>query len=97
MSINKFAAISKDLCMQIRIIEELLKCKSYIEADALMPKATKSCRTLESLMTEENKIQTHIVENRQKEISWIQDTLKDNLKKTPSKPVKKRDVNLKKK
>jgi hypothetical protein len=42
-------------------------------------------------MEEDNKIQTHIIDNRKREIKWIQDAIKIGLAKARSKkPVKKR-------
>jgi P2-related tail formation protein len=94
MPIDQFADVSKDLCMQIKLIENLLKQNLFNEADELMQQATKCCRTLESLMAEDNKIQTRIVANRQKEITWIQDAIQGNIKKTVGKSAKKRKTKI---
>lgn len=95
MAVNQFADISKDLCAQIKVIEKLLKCNLFVEADALMSNTKKSCRKLESLLTEDNKIQTRIVENRHREIDWIRDAIQRGLKKTRTKPVKKQNAKAK--
>ena len=92
MAVDQFADVSKDLCAQIKTVEHMLKQNLYREADALMPKVTKCCRTLESLVTEDHKIQNHILANRQKEISWIQDTIQNNIKSKAAKSVRKRST-----
>ncbi len=89
MALNQFADISKDLYAQIKVIENLVEGNLFVEADALLSTTKESCRNLESLMTQDNKIQTHIVDNRQQEIHWIDDAIRVGLKKTHSKPVKK--------
>jgi hypothetical protein len=90
MPIDQFADVSKDLCLQIKVIENLLKSNEFSEANALVANARKSCHTQESLMVDTNKIQIRIVENRQKEIIWIQDAIQINLKKSSPQPSKKR-------
>ncbi len=90
MAINQFADISKELYTQIKVVEDLVKSDLYKEAGKLLSTAEETCRNLESLMTEDNKIQTHIVDNRRREIHWIQDAIQQGLAKGRSKPVKRR-------
>jgi hypothetical protein len=48
-------------------------------------------------MEEDNKIQAHIVDNRRREIKWIQDAIQIGLAKARAKkPVKKRVAKSKK-
>ncbi len=89
MPIDQFADVSKDLCAQIKTIEQMLKKNLFREADALMPKVTKCYCTLESLVIDDHKIQNHILANRQKEIAWIQDAIQKNIK---NKSVKKHNT-----
>ena len=57
----------------------------------MLSTAEQNCRSLESLMEEDNKIQSHIVDNRRREIVWIQDAIELGLAKARTKkPVKKR-------
>lgn len=95
MPVNEFADMSKNLSLQIKVIEDLVKHKLFGEADALMSNATKCCHTLESLMVEDNKIQVHIIENRQKELTWIQDAISNSSSKTQKKSVVKRNSKIK--
>lgn len=95
MAINQFADISKDLYMQIKVAENLVKGDLFVEADELLSTIKENCRNLESLMTQDNKIQTRIVANRQREIHWIHDAIQHGLAKTHSKPVKKRTAKAK--
>jgi len=95
MAINQFADISKDLYAQIKVIENLIKGNLFVEADALLSTTKESCRNLESLMAEDNKIQTHIVDNRQQEIHWMHDAIQLGLKNTHSKPLKKHNAKAK--
>jgi len=91
MPIDQFADVSKDLCVRIKAIEQMLKENLFSEADALMPQVAKCYLTLESLMMDDNKIQNQILANRQKEISWIQEAIQGNIHKKRVKSVKKRN------
>ena len=89
MEQNQFADTSKDLYTQIKLVENLIKEDQYKEARKLLPTAEKACNNLESLMTEDNRIQKNIVTNRRREINWIQDAIQQNTAKEKSKPVRK--------
>ena len=95
MALNQFAEISKDLYMQIKVVENLVKGDLYKEAGKLLTTAEETCSNLESLMTPDNTIQTKIVNNRRREIHWIQDAIQHGLAKVKSKPVKKRTAKSK--
>jgi hypothetical protein len=90
MAMNQFADISKDLTMQIKIVENLAKDGQYKEAGRLLTTAEKACGNLESMVQEDNKVQTHIVANRRQEIGWLQDTIQSGLVKKPATRLKKR-------
>ena len=84
MAINQFADISKELYMQIKVVENLTKDGQYKEASKLLSSAEKACGNLESLVQEDNKVQTHIVHNRRQEISWLHDSIQTGLTKKPA-------------
>jgi hypothetical protein len=90
MAMNQFADISKDLTMQIKVVENLAKDGQFKEAGRLLTSAEKACGNLESLAQEDNKVQTHIVHNRRQEIGWLQDTIQNGLVKKPATRLKKR-------
>jgi hypothetical protein len=91
MAVNEFADISKELYTQIKVVEDMVRSDLYKEAGKMLSTAEQNCRNLESLMEEDNKIQSHIVDNRRREIVWIQDAIELGLAKTRAKkPVKKR-------
>jgi len=91
MAVNQFADISKELYMQIKVVEDMVKSDLYKEAGKMLLTAEENCKSLETLMEEDNKIQTHIVDNRRREIHWIQDSIEKGLAKARAKkPVKKR-------
>jgi hypothetical protein len=97
MAVNEFADISKELYTQVKIVEDMVKSDLYKEAGKMLLTAEQNCRSLESLMEEDNKIQAHIVDNRRREIKWIQDAIQLGLAKARSKkPVKKRAARSKK-
>jgi len=89
MAVNQFADISKDLYNQIKFIESRVKDDSFKDAVKLLSTAEKTCEHLESVMTPDNQLQTHIVNNRRLEIRWLHDNIEQGLKKK-KKPVKKR-------
>lgn len=90
MAINQFADISKDLYTQIKFIESQVKGDLFKEAAKLLSTAEETCENLESAMKPDNQIQTHIVDNRRREIHWLHDEIQQGLIKKHSKPVKKR-------
>ena len=91
MAVNQFADISKELYTQIKVVEDMVRSDLYKEAGKMLSTAEQNCRSLESLMEEDNKIQSHIVDNRRREIVWIQDAIELGLAKARTKkPVKKR-------
>jgi hypothetical protein len=91
MAVNQFADISKELYMQIKVVEDMVKSDLYKEAGKMLLTAEANCKNLETLMEEDNKIQTHIIDNRRREINWIQDAIQQGLAKARNKkPVKKR-------
>jgi hypothetical protein len=90
MAMNQFADISKDLYMQIKVVENLAKDGQFKEAGKLLSSAEKTCGNLESLMQEDNKVQTHIISNRKQEITWLHDTIQNGLVKKPATRLKKR-------
>ena len=90
MEINQFADISKDLYTQIKVVENLVKGDSYKEARKLLSTAEETCNNLESLMAPDNRIQKNIVNNRRREITWIQDAIQQGTAKAKAKPVRKR-------
>jgi hypothetical protein len=97
MALNEFADISKELYTQVKIVEDMVKGDLYKEAGKMLLTAEQNCRSLESLMEEDNKIQAHIVDNRRREIKWIQDAIQIGLAKARAKkPVKKRVAKSKK-
>lgn len=87
---NQFAGISRDLYTQIKFIEDLVKGDQFKGAGKRLKTAEETCRDLESLMDEDNKIQIHIVSNRQREIRWIQESIQEGLAKTKKKPAAKK-------
>ena len=89
MAVNQFADISRELCLQIKLVEDLVSDDLFKEAGKILSKAEDACRNLESLMDEDNKIQEHIVANRRREIGWIQDAIQEGQAKE-RKPVKRR-------
>ncbi|MGA2159483.1 MAG: hypothetical protein WB588_07260 [Dehalococcoidia bacterium] len=89
MEMSQFADTSKDLYTQIKVVENLIKGDQFKEARKLLPTAEKACNNLESLMTEDNRIQKNIVTNRRREINWIHDAIQQNTAKAKSKPVRK--------
>ena len=90
MAANQFADLSRDLYTQIKIVETLVKGSLFKEAKKMLSKAEASCENLESLMSEDNKIQMHIISNRRLEIHWIHDAIQQGLAK--NKPVVKKRV-----
>jgi predicted nucleotidyltransferase len=91
MAENQFADVSRDLYMQIKVVEDMVKGELFKEAVKLLTTAEETCKSLESLMEEDNKIQIHIVANRQREIVWIQESIQEGMAKSKKKPaVKKR-------
>jgi hypothetical protein len=90
MAENEFADISRDLYAQIKIVEDLVSDDLYKEAGKMLSEVEEHCKSLESLMEEDNKIQVHIVANRRREIGWIQDAIQQGQAKAKSKPVKRR-------
>ena len=89
MAVSQFADISKDLFNQIKFIESRVKDDSFKDAVKLLATAEKTCEHLESVMTPDNQLQTHIVSNRRLEIGWLHDNIKQGLQKK-KKPAKKR-------
>ena len=89
MAANQFADISKDLFNQIKYIESRVKDDSFKDAIKLLATAEKTCEHLESVMTPDNQLQTHIVNNRRLEIRWLHDNIEEGLQKK-KKPAKKR-------
>lgn len=89
MAINQFADISKGLYTQIKVIESLVKEDLFKEATKLLSTAEETCGNLESLVEPDNKIQTHIVNNRRREIGWLHDAIQHGSIKKHSKPGKK--------
>ncbi|MGA2367383.1 MAG: hypothetical protein ABSF74_02270 [Dehalococcoidia bacterium] len=89
MAMNQFADISKDLYTQIKVVENLVKGDLYKEARKLLSAAEATCNNLESLMEPDNRIQTNILNNRRREISWIQEAIQHNTAKAKVKPVRK--------
>ncbi len=81
MASNQFAEISKDLFNQIKLIETRVKQDSFKDAVKLLSVAEKTCQQLESLMTPENQLQSHIISNRRQEISWLHDNIQKGLQK----------------
>lgn len=90
MAINQFADISKDLFNQIKFIESQVKGDLFKEAAKLLSTAEETCGNLESAMSTDNHVQTHIVSNRRREIHWLHDEIQQGLTKKQAKPVKKR-------
>ena len=89
MAVSQFADISKDLFNQIKLIEIRVKEDSFKEAVKMLATAEKTCEHLESMMTPDNLLQTHIVNNRRLEIGWLHDNIQQGLQKK-KKPAKKR-------
>ena len=89
MAANQFADISKDLFNQIKYIESRVKDDSFKDAIKLLATAENTCEHLESVMTPDNQLQTHIVNNRRLEIRWLHDNIEEGLQKK-KKPAKKR-------
>lgn len=89
MSANLFADSSKNLYSQIKIIEDLTKSGQFKEANRLLLAAEKNCGNLELMVQSDNKLQTHIINNRRQEIRWLHDTIDHGLVKSPSKRKKK--------
>ncbi len=87
MAENQFADVSRDLYMQIKVVEDMVKGELFKEAVKLLTTAEETCKNLESLMEEDNKIQIHIVANRQREIVWIQESIQEGLAKSKKKPA----------
>jgi hypothetical protein len=81
MASNQFAAISKDLFNQIKFIESRVKDDSFKDAVKLLAAAEKTCEHLESVMTPDNQLQSHIVSNRRQEISWLHDNIQQGMQK----------------
>ncbi|MFA5078075.1 MAG: hypothetical protein WC541_01160 [Dehalococcoidia bacterium] len=81
MASNQFAAISKDLFNQIKFIESRVKDDSFKDAVKLLAAAEKTCEHLESVMTPDNQLQSHIVSNRRLEISWLHDNIQEGMQK----------------
>ncbi len=81
MASNQFAAISKDLFNQIKFIESRVKDDSFKDAIKLLAAAEKTCEHLESVMTPDNQLQSHIVSNRRQEISWLHDNIQQGMQK----------------
>ena len=81
--------MSKDLYTQIKVVENLVKGDSYKEARKLLSTAEQTCNNLESLMEPDNRIQTNIVNNRRREITWIHDAIQQSTTKAKGKPVRK--------
>ena len=92
MEMNQFADMSKDLYTQIKVVENLVKGDLYKEAGKLLKTAQENCDNLESLMTPDNAIQTRIIDNRRREIGWIQDAIRHGMAKAASKPAAKKRV-----
>ena len=92
MALNQFADMSKNLTMQIKVVENLTKDGKFKEAGKLLSTAEKACGNLESLIEEDNKVQTHIVSNRKQEITWLQDAIQLGLVKKPAASLRKRTV-----
>jgi len=90
MAMNQFADLSKDLTMQIKVVENLARDGQFKEAGRLLSNVEKSCGNLESLAQEDNKLQTHIIHNRKQEITWLQDAIQIGLVKKPASRMKKR-------
>jgi hypothetical protein len=78
---SNFAEISKDLFNQIKLIESRVKEDSFKEAVKMLATAEKTCERLESVMTPDNQLQSHIVSNRRLEISWLHDNIQQGLQK----------------
>ena len=81
MASNQFATISKDLFNQIKFIESRVKDDSFKDAVKLLAAAEKTCEHLESVMTPDNQLQSHIVSNRRLEISWLHDNIQQGMQK----------------
>jgi len=81
MASSQFADISKDLFNQIKMIETRVKEDSFKDAVKLLTVAEKTCQQLESLMTPDNQLQSHIVSNRRQEISWLHDNIQLGMQK----------------
>ncbi|GEM_PF-471915 len=84
MASSQFADISKDLFNQIKLIETRVKEDSFKDAVKMLAVAEKTCQQLESLMTPDNQLQSHIVSNRRQEMSWLHDNIQQGLQKKKS-------------
>ncbi|MBN1689387.1 MAG: hypothetical protein JW901_00020 [Dehalococcoidia bacterium] len=85
MAVSQFAEMSKDLSLQIRRVEDLIKGDLYKEAINKLTGIEEACRNLEILMNEDNKIQQRIVDNRRQEIKWITEDIEQGTAKLKSK------------
>ena len=90
MDINQFADTSRKLSSQVRIAQDLVNDDSFKEAGKALKTAEKTCCSLESLMESQNKVQNQIVNNRRREMQWIDDAIQQGMAKTKSKVVRKR-------
>jgi hypothetical protein len=92
MTNYQFADIGKDLCRQIKVIQSLVKGKTFKEAAMRLSTAEATCENLESLMKPDNELQRRIVNNRRLDISMLHDAIQGGLKISRRKPVQKRTV-----
>lgn len=91
MTIYQFADLSKDLYLQVHVIENLVKSSVFKEAGKRLSAAKEACENLDSLVEPENEIQRRIVTNRKLEIHWLDTAIQVELAKNPKKaPAKKR-------
>ncbi len=87
MALNQFADVSRDLFKQIRVVETLIKGDMFKEARKLLPAAEEACNNLEQLMEPDNRIQRNIMYNRRREVSWIQDSIRQSNAKAGGRPT----------
>ncbi|MBN1374771.1 MAG: hypothetical protein JXA01_01310 [Dehalococcoidia bacterium] len=85
MAVSQFAEMSKDLYMQLRRVEDLVKGDLFKEAVKKLTGVEETCRNLETLIEEDNKIQQRIVDNRRREIKWIEESIEQGTAKLKSK------------
>ena len=90
MTTNQFAYLSRDLYMQIHVIESLVKSNALSEVDLRLSAAKQSYSHLQSLADAENKVQNHILANRKMEIHWLDTAVEVALAKVPKIRAKKR-------